>query len=113
MNKFHSKAGKDFLGARLKRQEDREVCVCVFVHVSVWVGGFVSLCMYVGVCMCVCVRESVYVCICLCVSVCVCMCVYLSLCVGDGNIDRRILPVITHRGVVFVMYYLLCIMHHI
>ena len=41
MNKFHSKAGKEFLSARLKRQEDREVsvlCVCV-------------VCRCVGVCV--------------------------------------------------------------
>ena len=48
MNKFHSKAGKDFLGARLKRQEDREVCVCVCVCECVCVDSIrMSVCLRV------------------------------------------------------------------
>ena len=48
-----------------------EVCVCLYVCVSV----------FVSVCVCVCV--SVFV------SVCVCVCVFLGVCLGDGNMKKE------------------------
>ena len=64
---------------------EKEICVCVYMGMClyVYVCAYISVCVYVCVCICVCMGVYLYVYV--CVSVCVCVfvwvCVYIFMCV--------------------------------